>query len=125
VDQAKAEVAAVLAADDDHPGALVARGLLRAKAGDQRGAIEDLRHALAGNPDNANARLTLADLQMAQGQAELATATLQQGLRDPGADPRIAAQLAKLLRGQGRNGEAAAVLQSYANDNPFVSKLGA
>jgi tetratricopeptide (TPR) repeat protein len=125
VDLAKAEIMAVLAADDDHPGALVARGLLRAKAGDQRGAIEDLRHALAGNPDNANARLILADLQMSQGQAELAKATLQGGLRNPGADPRIAVRLAKLLRGQGRDGEAAAVLKSYANDNPFVSKLGA
>ena len=123
--QAKAEIAAVLAADDNHPGALVARGLLRANAGDQRGAIEDLRHALAGNPDNATARRMLADLQVAQGQAVLATATLQGGLNDPGADPRIAARLAKLLRGLGRNDEAAEVLKSYTNDNPFAKKIGA
>ena len=121
-DPARAEIAAVLAADGDQPAALVARGLLRSKAGDQRGAIEDLRHALAGNPDNALARLTLADLQVAQGETVLATATLQDGLGDPGADPRIAARLVQLLRGQGRNAEAGAVLETYARDNPFSRK---
>lgn len=122
IDPAQAEIAAVLAADGDHPGALVARGLLRAKGGDQRGAIEDLRHALAGNPDNALARLTLANLQIAQGEAVLAAETLQDGLGDPGADPRIAARLARLLRSQGRNAEAAAVLDNYVRNNPFVRK---
>lgn len=124
-DQAKAEIAAVLAADGDHPGALVARGMLRARTRDQQGAIEDLRHALAGNPDNATARLMLADLQMAQGQAVLALATLQDGLGDPGTDARITARLVKLLRDQGRNDEAAAALDSYTKDNPFVGKPGA
>lgn len=124
VDQAKVEIANVLVADGDHPGALVARGMLRAKASDQQGAIEDLRHALAGNSDNATARLMLADLQMTQGQAVLALSTLRDGLGDPGADPRIAARLAKLLREQGQNDEAAAVLNSYTKDNPFVGKPG-
>lgn len=123
--QAKAEIAAVLAADNNHPGALFARGLLRAKAGDQRGAIEDLRHALAGNPDDASARLMLTDLQIAQGQAVLAVKTLRGGLDGPGADPRIAARLAKLLRGQGRYDEAAAVLKSYTDANPFARTTGA
>ncbi len=122
VDQAMAEIAAVLAADEDHPGALVARGVMRAKSGDGRGAIEDLRHALAGNPDNANARLMLADLQNAQGQPLLAVATLQGGLRDVGADQRIATRLARLLRSQGRADEAEAVLKNYASANPFVGK---
>ncbi len=125
VDQAKAEIAAVLAADEDHPGALVARGLLRARSSDLRGAVEDLRHALAGYRDNAAARLILADFQIKQGQPLLAAATLQGGLGDAGADLRIAIRLATLLRGLGRADAAEAVLKSFFNSNPFARKLAA
>ena len=51
--------------------------------------------------------------------AELAQATLREGLKSPGADPRLAAMLAKLLRSQGQAAEASAVLESYARANPF------
>lgn len=116
---AAAEIAAVLAADADHPRALAARATLRNRAGDRAGAMEDLRHALAGDRANASVRLALADLQRGQGDGVLAAATLQDGLRDPGADPRIAARLAKLLRSEGRAAEASAVLANYARVNPF------
>ena len=116
---AKAEIAAVLAADNDQPVALVARAALRMKTNDRRGAIEDLRHALAGDPDNASARLTLADLQIAEGDSVLAVSTLQDGLDGPGSDPRLAARLAAVLRAQGRGAEAGEVIAQYARDNPF------
>lgn len=120
---AAAEIAAILSVDADHPRALVARAALRAGAGDRRGAIEDLRHALAGDADNASARLALADLQLADGSGILATATLQEGLNDPGADPRIATRLATMLRAQDRSAEAAAVIENYTRNNPFAPPL--
>lgn len=116
---ADAQIAAVLAADRDQPRALAARGWIRARAGDRIGAIEDLRHALAGDPDNASTRLTLADLQLAQGDGVLAAATLQEGLGNAGADPRIASRLVALLRSQGRTPEATGVLEAYARAHPF------
>jgi len=122
-DAARAEIAAVLAADNDQPVALIARAALRAKANDRRGAIEDLRHALAGDPDNASARMTLADLQIAEGEGVLAVTTLQDGLNGPGGDPRLVARLAAVLRAQGRGAEASEVLAQYARDNPFAAPL--
>ena len=82
-----------------------------------------MRHALAGDADNASARLALADLQLADGSGILATATLQEGLNDPGADPRIATRLATMLRAQDRSAEAAAVIENYTRNNPFAPPL--
>ncbi|WP_375427123.1 tetratricopeptide repeat protein [uncultured Sphingomonas sp.] len=116
---AAAEVAEVLVADADHPRALVVRALLRAKAANRRGAIEDLRHALTGDPANASARLTLSELQSEEGDDILAAATLREGLRDRGADPRLATRLARSLRAQGQASAASDVLEAYARLNPF------
>ena len=115
-------VNAVLAADPDQPRALALRGTLRAQAGDRRGGVEDLRHALAADPANASARLALADLQLADGDGVLAATTLQDGLGDPGADPRLATRLARLLRGQGRTAAAAAAITDYVRANPFARR---
>lgn len=115
-------VAAVLANDPDHPRALTVRGSLRAGAGDQAGAVEDLRHAVSADPDNADARLALADLQAAGGDRVLALATLHDGLNDPDADPRLATRLAAMLRAQGRTAEAASVFTDYVRRNPFARR---
>ena len=121
-DAASVEVAAVLAADPDQPRALALRGTLRAEAGDKRGAVEDLRHAIAADSFDANARLALAGLQLANGDAVLATGTLQAGLDNPGADPRLATRLATLLRSQRRGGDATAVITNYVRINPFTPR---
>ena len=138
--EAAAGVAAVLGSDADQPRALAVRGALRAEAGDRRGAVEDLRRALIASPDNANARLALADLLLATGDGVLAARTLADGLvarasgginasandasgdlrRRP--DPRLATRLSQVLRVQGRTTEAAAAIESYARDNPFAPR---
>ena len=109
----------VLAADPDQPRALALRGVLRGQAGDRRGAVADLRQALAADPANATARLALVDLQLAGGDGVLAASTLQDGLANPGADPRLATRLAQVLRGQGRAAEATAAITDYVRTNPF------
>ena len=117
-DAAAAAVASVLAADPDQPRALALRASLR--PGDRPGAVEDLRHALSGDPAAADARLALADLQLAGGDGVLAAATLRDGLDEPDPDPRLAIRLAALLRGEGRASDASAVLVDFAQDHPFA-----
>jgi len=124
-DKAAAETAGVLAADANHPRALVVRAMLRAKAENRRGAIEDLRRALTGDPTDASARLMLARLQSELGDDILAATTLREGLKGRGADPRLAIRLATLLRSKGQAAGASAVLESYARTNPFSPRPSA
>lgn len=123
-DAAAAAVAAVLAADPDQPRALAVRASLRAGADNRPGAVEDLRHALSADPADADARLALADLQLAGGDDMLAATTLRDGLGEPDPDPRLAVRLARLLRSQGRGADASAVFTDYARTNSFGPRPG-
>lgn len=116
---ADAGLAAVLAADPNNPWALLARGRLRAAAGDGRGALEDLRRAVAQDGANVAARQTLADVLFRSGEPLLAETALRDGMKAADDDPRLAATLARLQIAQGRRDKAAVTIAEFVRAHPL------
>ena len=116
--EARAALDAILAEDPQQPRARLARGRLRALAGDLAGGIEDLRQVIADDAGNVAARLDLADFLVRRNDAVLAESLLREGLAAKDGDPRVAGRLARLLIANGRRADAAAMLADFARENP-------
>ncbi|MFT3975964.1 MAG: tetratricopeptide repeat protein [Sphingomonas bacterium] len=119
---ADALIGSVLKRDPAQPVALLARGRLRAAAGDLRGGIEDVRNALAQDGGNVAARLTLADLLNRSGEPVLAETALHDGMDAAGDDPRLPTRLARLMKASGRQDAAAATLADFIKANPLSQR---
>ena len=108
----------VLEFDPSQPRALLDRARLRSADKDFTGATEDARHAIAQDPRNATARMALADILFANGEAGLAESTLREGVRAMPEDCRLAARLAKFLLQQGKREQANSLLRDLTRATP-------
>jgi predicted Zn-dependent protease len=95
--------------DPNQPWALLARARLLAAAHDYVNAVRDARLLVANDPNNATARLALADILQASGSADLSEIALREGLRANPASTRLAARLAAILAAHGQHDQAAQV----------------
>jgi len=119
---AGAMLATVLQVDPDQPAALLARGRVRAAAGDRRGAIEDVRSSVAQDNTNVAAWLVLAGLLQQNDQIVLAETALRDAMNAVGDDPRLPARLARLQIAEGHRDAAAATLSDFAKANPLSQR---
>lgn len=108
----------ILAFDDTHPGALLARAQIKAMGKDMNGAVADARRVVADDPRNVTARLALVDFFVATGDRDLARAILREGVRAMPNDPRLAARLVADLSSTGERAAAADVLRDLVRAAP-------
>ncbi|WP_420383820.1 tetratricopeptide repeat protein [Novosphingobium sp.] len=104
--------------DSSQPQALLARARLFMNDKDYGHAIEDARNAVAQDPKNALARITLADALFAHGDESLGENALREGVRVLPADTRLAARLATFLAAKGQRDRASEVLRDLTRASP-------
>lgn len=108
----------ILAVDEAHPGALLARARLEALGKNLTNAIADARRVVADDPRNVMARLSLVDFLLARGDAELALAALREGVRNRPDEPRLTSRLATMLRQRGDRSGAIDVMRALVRAAP-------
>lgn len=113
-----ARLSEIVAFDSSQPRALLARARLYLIDKDFGHAIEDARNAVAQDPKNASARLTLAGALSAHGDKALAESALREGVQLLPADTRLAARLAALLDAKGQRSLASEVLRDLTRASP-------
>lgn len=118
--RARAQLDAILAVDPAQPRALLARARL---GGDRREALQDVRRIVAEDEKNVAARLALVSLLLQQRDTLLAERILRDGMAVEGGDVRIATQLVRLLRSQGRQESAENVLAEFRRGNPMSLRV--
>jgi len=109
---------AILATDEVHPGALLARARLKAVGRDVGGAITDARRVVADDARNVTARLALVDFLLMQGDVDLARNALREGVRAMPEEPRLAARLADILLKRGERAAAMDVARDLVRAAP-------
>lgn len=118
----------ILAADENHPRALIARSRLRFAGGDVTAAISDARRVVSDDATNATARLLLARYFTARKDTVLAQSTLRQGVLADPVNTRVIAALVQYLLERGQKDQAANVLTELANAatvSPRAKRLSA
>lgn len=113
---------AILAVDPKQPRALLARARLRP---DPVQGLADARQVLADDAGNVRARLTVADLLLAQREPLLAETVLREGLTAADGDSRVAERLARLLTARGQPAGATATLTAFARAHPVSRRAQA
>lgn len=108
----------ILALDEAHPGALLARARLKAIGRDVAGAVNDARRVVTDDPRNVTARLALADFLIMHGDIDLARSELREGVRAMPGEPRLAARLADFLVKQGDRAGALDVARDLVRAAP-------
>ncbi len=107
--EALKQLQAILDDDPDQPWALLAHARLLAASHDYSNAVRDARLLVANDPANATARLALAEILKAGGNADFSDMALREGLRAIPTSTRLAARLAATLAAQGKRDQAAQV----------------
>ncbi|MDB5577980.1 MAG: hypothetical protein JWR80_3156 [Bradyrhizobium sp.] len=108
----------ILAVDEAHPGALLARARLKAIGKDLGGAITDVRRVVADDARNVTARLALVDFLISHGDADLALGALREGVRAMPDEPRLASRLTDVLLKRGDQAAAMDVLHNLVRAAP-------
>jgi len=111
--RAVAELETAVALTPDLAAAWTNLGLAEMRLGRTTAARTHLRQAAALDPDGAAPLVNLARLQAAHGETEAALLTLRRALTRSVVPPEAHLQLALLLEGRGRRGEAATHLELY------------
>lgn len=108
---ARRTLAAVPATQQADPRWLLAQADVDEAAGDFRAGARAAQQVLATQPDNADARLTLARMDEHMGQRAQATAIVREVLADtPADDVNTRLEIAQRLVAEGQDNEAAAVV---------------
>lgn len=110
---AQARLDQVIALDGANVFGLRGRALLRSRAGQHQGAIEDAQKFVAADRSSAEARLLLANTYVAAAQPEDAKRTLWDGFHDIPADRSIYQALQALVQRTDGPGAAQALTEEY------------
>ena len=129
IDEGKAIVDEILAADPRNTEALIKRASLKIEAGDNDGAILDLRVAIEDQPDSTPAKVLMATAFERKGDIEFAKSQMAQAVVDSKNDPNASNLFAKLLMRTGDVERAEQVLNDSLaiapNDVENLKLLGA
>lgn len=122
-EEANAAVKAVLDEDPKNADGLAIRATMRLEAGDNDGAVGDLREALAQQPQSVQLMTLLARAYERQGSAELAINQFGEALKTARYNPDVAMQYIELLRRRGKYDTIDLVLNEAVTRNPTNIKL--
>jgi cellulose synthase operon protein C len=122
-DDAAASIKAVLDEDPKNSDGLAIRATMRLEAGDNDGAVGDLREALGQQPQSVQLMTLLARAYERQGSAELAINQFGEALKTAKYDPEVALQYIDLLRRRGKYDTIDLVLNEAVTRNPSNIKL--
>lgn len=118
LEDALADIEAVLAVDPENPDALALRGAVQARRGELKAAVLDVEAALAIEPRHRNGLLLLAQIRRAQNDREEAKRLLEEAIQAHPRDAQLRLVLAGLHQEAGDSAAARVQLEQLVAMEP-------